>query len=100
MDRLRAAWPGVQINLRGDSGFGIPKVYRACEQLDLHYTIGIGMNSRIKKLSDSLLDEAVRRFEETGLGPSEISRKPLYKGFLRSCAGALLYRTTFVYYPR
>lgn len=66
VDRLRAAWPGVQINLRGDSGFGIPKVYRACEQLDLYYTIGIGMNSRIKKLSDSLLDEAVRRFEETG----------------------------------
>jgi hypothetical protein len=66
VDRLRAAWPGVQINLRGDSGFGIPKVYRACEQLDLYYTIGIGMNSRIKKLSDSLLDEAVRRFEDTG----------------------------------
>lgn len=64
--RLREAWPGVRIYVRGDSGFGVPKVYDACEQLDTYYTIGIGMNSRLKKLSDSLLNEAVSRFEESG----------------------------------
>lgn len=64
--RLRQAWPGVRIHIRADSGFGVPKVYHACEQADTHYTIGIGMNSRLKKLSDPLLEEAVSRFEATG----------------------------------
>ena len=64
--RLRQAWPGVRIHFRGDSGLGVPKVYKACEQLDIEYTIGIGMNSRLKKLSDGLLEEAVSRFEATG----------------------------------
>jgi hypothetical protein len=66
VQRLREAWPGVQIHIRADSGFGVPKVYNACERLDTHYTIGIGMNSRLKKLSDSLLEKAVSKFEETG----------------------------------
>ena len=30
------------------------------------YSIGIGMNARLKKYSESLLHEAVQRFEETG----------------------------------
>ena len=64
--RLREVWPGVRIHIRGDSGFAVPKVYDACEGLDTHYTIGIGMNSRLKRLTDSLLEEAVSRFEATG----------------------------------
>ena len=64
--RLRAAWPGVRIHVRGDSGFGVPAVYQACERLDTFYTIGLGMNPRLKKLSDSLLEEAVSRYEATG----------------------------------
>lgn len=64
--RLREAWPGVQIHIRGDSGFAVPQVYDACECLDTLYTIGLGMNSRLKKLSDSMLEEAVARFEATG----------------------------------
>lgn len=64
--RLRQASPGVRIHIRGDSGFGVPQVYDACERLDIQYTIGIGMNARLKKLSDPLLEEAVKRFEVTG----------------------------------
>jgi hypothetical protein len=64
--RLRQAWPGVRIHLRGDSGFGVPQVYHACEHLDIQYTVGIGMNARLKKLSDPLLEEALKRFEATG----------------------------------
>ena len=64
--RLRQAWPGVRIHLRGDSGFGSPRVYDACERLDILYTIGIGMNARLKKLSDPLLEEALKRFDATG----------------------------------
>ncbi len=64
--RLREVWPGVKINFRGDCGLGVPHVYEACEQLDLHYSIGIGVNPWLKKQSDSLLERAVEKFEETG----------------------------------
>jgi hypothetical protein len=64
--RLREAWPGVRIHLRADSGFGVPRMYAASEQLDIDYTIGMGMNARLKKLTDPLLAEAVARWEATG----------------------------------
>jgi hypothetical protein len=64
--RLRKAWPGVRIHLRGDSGFGAPSMYQACEQLDLDYSLGIGMNTTLKKASDSLLKTAVTQWEQTG----------------------------------
>jgi hypothetical protein len=64
--RLREVWPGVKINFRGDCGLGVPQVYEACEQLDLHYSIGIGMNPWLKKQSDPLLEHALKKFEETG----------------------------------
>jgi len=64
--RLRAAWPGVKIHLRGDSGFAVPDLYQTCEQLDVFYTVGMGMNARLKKYSESLLNEAIRRYEQTG----------------------------------
>jgi hypothetical protein len=64
--RLREAFPGVRIHLRGDSGYGTPTVYEAAEELDIDYTVGIGMNVTLKKLSDSLLAEAVAQWEATG----------------------------------
>jgi hypothetical protein len=64
--RLREAWPGVRIHLRGDSGFGVPAMYEVCERLDIMYTIGIGMNAWLKRQSDSVLEEAVSQFEATG----------------------------------
>jgi hypothetical protein len=64
--RLREAWPGVRIHLRGDSGFGVPTMYEAAEQLEIEYTLGIAMNATLKKWSDSLLAEAVVRWEASG----------------------------------
>jgi len=64
--RLRRAWPGVRLHFRGDSGFGVPRMYEVCERLDLHYTIGLGMNVRLKRLSEETLNTAVERFEATG----------------------------------
>ncbi len=64
--RLREAWPDVRIRVRGDSGFGVPAMYDICERLEVDYTIGIGMNGRLKKYSDSLLGTAVAQFEASG----------------------------------
>ena len=57
--RLRAAWPDVHIHVRGDSGFGVPRMYIVCRELRLSYTFGIGMNSRLRELSELLLKETV-----------------------------------------
>ena len=64
--RLREVWPGVRIHVRGDSGFGVPSMYDSCERLDIEYTLGMGVNARLKKLSDPLLTEAVARRDATG----------------------------------
>ena len=64
--RLRDAFPGVRIILRADSGFGVPEMYVTCEELEIDFSIGIGMNATLKKRSDALLQHLVERFEATG----------------------------------
>ncbi len=66
MGRLRAVWPDVHIHVRGDSGLGVPKMYDVCQELRLSYTFGIGMNSRLREISDELLNQAVADHERTG----------------------------------
>jgi Transposase DDE domain group 1 len=63
--RLRAVWPDVRIHVRGDSGFGVPLLYDVCQELRLSYTLGIGMNSRLREFSDDLLKQATDAFEQT-----------------------------------
>ena len=76
--RLRAAWPGVQIHVRGDCGFGVPRMYDVCEGLGLWYTFGLGMNSRVQELSESLLSEALARYQRTG-EPQRLFDAALYQ---------------------
>jgi hypothetical protein len=64
--RLRDAFPGVRIVLRADSGFGVPAMYEGCERLEIDFTIGIGMNTTLKRLSDPLLQHVVEQFDATG----------------------------------
>ena len=63
--RLRAAWPDVHIQVRGDSGLGVPRMYIACRELGLSFTFGISMNSRLRDLSEGLLKETVAEYERT-----------------------------------
>ncbi len=63
--RLREVWPDVDIELRADSGFAVPRMYEACEQLRIWYTIGLKMNPILKRKSKELLDEAVAGYDET-----------------------------------
>jgi hypothetical protein len=64
--RLREAWPDVQIHVRGDSAFGVPKMFAVCERLRLDYSFGVRMNAVLKAESDDLLQRAVEQFEQTG----------------------------------
>jgi Transposase DDE domain group 1 len=65
VQRLRAVWPDVHIHVRGDSGFGVPLMYQVCRELRLSHTFGIGMNSRLRAMSDDLLKQAVEAYEKT-----------------------------------
>jgi hypothetical protein len=62
---LRAKFPDVRIHVRADSGYAVPRIYEACEQLQVDYTIGLGMNPVLKRESEALLKKAVEEYEKT-----------------------------------
>jgi hypothetical protein len=64
--RVRAKWPDVVIELRGDSGMAVPVTYNACERLEIQYTLGLRLNPVLQRRSDALLAEAVEQYEQTG----------------------------------
>jgi hypothetical protein len=63
---LREKFPHVAIRIRADSGYAKPWFYRVCEQLDVEYSIGIGMNPVLKRNSQELLQKAIEQCEQTG----------------------------------
>lgn len=63
---LREKFPQVLIRVRADSGYAKPWFYRLCERLNIEYSIGLGMNSVLKRNSEELLEKAVQQCEQTG----------------------------------
>ncbi len=59
--RLRAAWPGVAVEIRADSGFAGPRLYAWCEANAVGYTIGLIPNPALEALAAPLLAEARAR---------------------------------------
>src|SRR5207248_9793934 len=43
--RLRQAWPGVVIRVRGDTGLAVPRLYDYCEEEQLGYALGFSGNA-------------------------------------------------------
>lgn len=66
VQRLRKAWPDVRIHLRADTGYAVPALYEACEQLDVWYTIGLAMNAVIERQIAETQELAAERFLESG----------------------------------
>jgi hypothetical protein len=64
--RLRAKWPDVVIELRGDSGMAVPAMYDVCERREVQYTFGLRLNPVLQRRSDALLAVAVEQYEQTG----------------------------------
>jgi hypothetical protein len=64
VQRLRQVWPAVAIAVRGDSAFGIPRMYAVCERLGLTYTFGLAANAVLQRHSDDLLAQAVTAYQE------------------------------------
>ncbi len=66
VSHLRAIWPDVEIHVRGDAGFGVPRMYAVCEELDVIYTFGFATNAVLKRASETVLQKAVEQFDQTG----------------------------------
>jgi hypothetical protein len=62
--RLRRVWPDVVLAVRGDSAFGIPRMYAVCERLGLLYTFGLTANAALQRHSAELLAQAVAAYQE------------------------------------
>jgi len=63
---LRAAWPAVQLEVRADSGFGLPRLYRWCEDHGLRYVIGLIPNPVLEQYAAPLLAAAHAQSEALG----------------------------------
>ncbi len=64
--RLRRAWPGVRLIVRGDSGFCRWRLMRWCDHNGVGYVLGLARNSRLQELAAPLMHEAAARWEATG----------------------------------
>ena len=56
--RLRKAWPGVKIILRGDAGFALPEILNLCERSGVDYALGFSSNAVLKRKIANLLEQA------------------------------------------
>lgn len=65
VNALRAARPDIQIHVRGDAGFGVPWMYKICEENSLTYTFGFSTNARLKALTEVLMQQAVGQYDQT-----------------------------------
>lgn len=63
---LRAAWPTVSVEIRADSGFGIPRLYAWCEANQVTYTIGLIPNPVLETYAAPLLAEALAQSQAQG----------------------------------
>ena len=64
--RIRERFPDVEIIVRADSAFGVPRMYEVCAELRLTHTFGLSMNPRWKAASADRLAQAEQQFEATG----------------------------------
>jgi hypothetical protein len=65
VNALRKERPDIQIHVRGDAGFGLPKMHEICEENNLTYTFGFSTNSRLKKLTEDLMNRAVEQYGQS-----------------------------------
>jgi hypothetical protein len=56
--RLKRAWPGVQITLRGDAGFALPEIIELCERSGVGYVLGFARNGVLERKISDLLEKA------------------------------------------
>ena len=64
--QIRAAWPEVQIIVRGDSGFCREELMVWCEANQVDYVLGLAQNDRLKAEITAELQQAAAEYQGTG----------------------------------
>jgi Transposase DDE domain group 1 len=64
--RIRAAWPGVRILLRGDSGFCRDQVMSWCESHGVDFVFGLARNQRLRRIIGAQMHAAAEQWKQTG----------------------------------
>ena len=72
--RLRRAWPGVRIVLRGDSGFCRWRMLRWCEDHGVDYIVGLARNARLERRVEPMMELIEQLAELTGQTQREFLR--------------------------
>jgi hypothetical protein len=90
--RFRAAWPGVQVDLRADSGFAAPEIYRWCETNGVHYTIGLIPNPRLEAMAAPLLAEAQAQSAAAGGAKVRLAGETTYQAGTWERARRVVYK--------
>lgn len=65
VNALRKERPDIQIHVRADAGFGLPRMYEICEENGLTYTLGFSTNPRLKKQTEGLMQRAVEGHQQS-----------------------------------
>lgn len=63
--QIRAAWPGVKIIVRGDSGFCREELMAWCESNRVDYVLGLAKNERLTTEIAPELEQAREQYRET-----------------------------------
>ena len=64
--QIRAAWPGVKIILRGDSGFCRDELMRWCEEHGVDFVFGLARNQRLRRIIGAQMHAATEQWGRTG----------------------------------
>jgi hypothetical protein len=64
--RIKKAWAGVEIILRGDGGFSLPEIIKVCERAKVGYVFGFSSNNVLKRKIADLLERARLQYCQTG----------------------------------
>jgi hypothetical protein len=64
--RIRQRWPGVQILVRGDSGFCREHLMAWCEAHGVDYVFGLAKNARLLRALEPELAQAAGLYRQTG----------------------------------
>jgi hypothetical protein len=66
VQKIRLAWPGVGILLRGDSHFSAPEVYAFCDTHDIKYVFGFKPYKPLMKKAENLMTQARESYQRSG----------------------------------
>lgn len=72
--RLRSAFPGVNILVRGDTGFAVPEMYDFCDNEGLRYVFGYASNDVLKARTATWLADLEEYYHWYGYRDQHVQR--------------------------